>query len=167
MVQIDGAVETAPGEKAKLVVVLGATNLPWDLDPAVIRRLDKRIYIPLPEPSARKKLFQILLKDTKVEEGIDWDLLVTKTELFSGDDLKNLCRDASMMPLRRELLRGPNLSALEAAKPTLNVQEVQARLQETPISMQDFVEALEGIRPTNGRDKLDKYRQWMDEHGST
>ena len=72
-----------------------------------------------------------------------------------------------MMPLRRELLRGTNLTALETSKPTLDVQEVQARLQNLPISMKDFLGALEGIRPTNSKDKLERYKNWMDEHGST
>jgi len=45
--------------KSKNIMVLAATNRPWDLDEAMIRRLEKRIYIPLPEETGRKKLFEI------------------------------------------------------------------------------------------------------------
>ena len=50
------------GEPHQNVVVIAATNRPWDLDEAMIRRLEKRIYIPLPEEEGRRKLFEINLK---------------------------------------------------------------------------------------------------------
>lgn len=96
-----------------------------------------------------------------MEEGIDWDLLVSKTELFSGDDISNVCRDASMMPLRREMSKG--IAMDDAAK----FQEIHERLRDVPISMEDFLEALSQVKPTNTRDKLERYQNWMAEHGST
>ena len=56
--------ETKEGEnpKSKLVMVLAASNIPWDLDPAIRRRLEKRVYIPLPTEKGRRELFQICLK---------------------------------------------------------------------------------------------------------
>lgn len=163
LVQIDGAAagsELKEGEKPKNVILLGATNLPWDLDSAIIRRLDKRIYIPLPGKEARKKLFELMLKNVKVEDGIDWDSLVKKTEMYSGDDINNLCRDAAMMPLRRKLLKGKVQDKID------NVEEMQKELKETPVSMQDFLDALNSCKPTNTKDKLGKYKQWMDTFGS-
>jgi len=145
---------------------LGATNLPWDLDPAIIRRLDKRICrccspdIPLPDEAGRRKLFDILLRGVRVEADIDWDHLVQHTAFYSGDDITNVCRNASMMPLRREMARGVNIDRVE------NVEAMQARLKDVPISMQDFVEALEDVKPANGREKLERYRKWMEEFGS-
>lgn len=163
LVQIDGAaanLETKEGEKPKNVIVLGATNLPWDLDDAIIRRLDKRIYIPLPDKGARRKLFELMLKEVLLEDNIDWDLLVSKTEMYSGDDINNLCRDASMMPLSRKVLNGEFKGNLD------NVDEIQNELKNTPVSMQDFLDALSKVKPTNSKDKLKRYKDWMDHHGS-
>ena len=78
-----------------------------------------------------------MLKKVSVEDNIDWDYLVAKTEYFSGDDINNVCRDASMMPLRRELSNKLELDNPEAMK------EVQERLRVIPVSMPDFICALE------------------------
>lgn len=52
------------GKEGNRVLVLGATNLPWDLDPAIRRRFERRIYIPLPEIETRYQLFKKLCKTT-------------------------------------------------------------------------------------------------------
>ena len=60
------------GNDDKGILVLGATNIPWGLDPAIRRRFEKRIYIPLPEQNAREYLLRMLTNKTKhtlVEEG--------------------------------------------------------------------------------------------------
>ena len=85
-------------------MVLAATNRPWDLDDALIRRLEKRVYIPLPSAIGRKELFSINLKGIDVKDDIDWDKLVASTDGYSGADLSNVCREAAMMPMRRKLL---------------------------------------------------------------
>ena len=115
--------------------------------------------IPLPDENARRRLFSILLEGVKVEEGIDWGCLVERTGMYSGDDINNVCRDASMMPLRRELTG--------KADGLLGLVEMQGKLKEVPISMQDFMDALDFVKPTNGKEKLEKYKRWMEEFGST
>ncbi|KAK4345274.1 hypothetical protein RND71_035450 [Anisodus tanguticus] len=85
----------------ELVFVLAATNLPWELDAAMLRRLEKRILVPLPEPEARRAMFKELLSSTPEEETLPYDLLVEKTEGFSGSDIRLLCKEAAMQPLRR------------------------------------------------------------------
>ena len=59
-----------------LITVLAATNFPWDLDEALRRRLEKRIYIPLPEPADIRSLLEINLKTLTLEDGVDLDGLV-------------------------------------------------------------------------------------------
>ena len=57
-------------------MVLAATNRPQDLDEALKRRLEKRVYIPLPADEGRRALLKISMKDLETEENVDWDLIV-------------------------------------------------------------------------------------------
>jgi katanin p60 ATPase-containing subunit A1 len=87
-------------------MVLAATNRPQDLDEAIRRRLEKRIYIPLPTAIGRDQLFKINLRGIPIADDVDWENLIRITEGYSGADLANVCRDAAMMPLRRKLSQG-------------------------------------------------------------
>ena len=87
-------------------MVLAATNRPQDLDEAIRRRLEKRIYIPLPTAIGREQLFKINLRGIRVADDVNWDELIRITDGYSGADLANVCRDAAMMPLRRKLSQG-------------------------------------------------------------
>ncbi|KAG7401229.1 Vacuolar protein sorting-associated protein 4B [Phytophthora boehmeriae] len=84
------------------VLVLGATNVPWELDPAMRRRFEKRIYIPLPDVEARKVMLGIHLGDTPNElSDANFTAIAEKTEGCSGSDISVLVRDALMEPLRK------------------------------------------------------------------
>jgi len=104
-----GANEANESERGKNIMVLAATNRPQDLDEALRRRLEKRVYIPLPDPVGRRALFDINLKGLSVAEGIDYGKLVTMTEGYSGADMANVCREAAMMPLRKKILSAGGL----------------------------------------------------------
>ena len=67
---VDSSPEEEEGAPSKNIMVLAATNRPWDLDEAMIRRLEKRIYIPLPEETGRRRLFEINSKNIKLDEKI-------------------------------------------------------------------------------------------------
>lgn len=86
--------------KPRTVTVLAATNFPWDLDEALRRRLEKRIYIPLPEPADIRALLEINLKTLTQEEDVDLDVLAEKMKEggFSGADITNLCRVSMPCP---------------------------------------------------------------------
>ena len=111
LIQMDGATSSssaganaASDEAGKHIMVLAATNRPQDLDDALRRRLEKRVYIPLPESEGRMQLFKINLKTVKCSDDIDWEKLVEMTDGYSGADLANVCREAALMPLRKKLL---------------------------------------------------------------
>ena len=84
------------------VLVLGATNLPWALDPAIRRRFERRIYISLPEYDARIGMLINGMKQNKnTLTEADFDFFAKKTEMFSGSDISILIRDAVYEPVRR------------------------------------------------------------------
>jgi ATP-dependent 26S proteasome regulatory subunit len=82
------------------VIVMAATNRPFDLDEAVLRRLPRRIFIDLPDTVAREKILHVLLKDEILDGDIDVHTIAERTPLFSGSDLKHLCITAAMMSVR-------------------------------------------------------------------
>src|SRR5579871_3620784 len=90
-------------EEDSRIIVLGATNLPNALDPAVLRRLPKRYAIGLPNSIQRRKIFDILLKKASLAPDLSIDRLVAATEGYSGSDIKEMCRNAAMIPLREYL----------------------------------------------------------------
>jgi katanin p60 ATPase-containing subunit A1 len=85
------------------VVILAATNCPWDLDPAILRRLEKRIYIPLPDLEARVELISLLVRNIAIGDDVNVATLAELSEGYSGSDLHTALREASMMPMRRLL----------------------------------------------------------------
>eukprot|EP00914_Ancora_sagittata_P011382 GHVO01022105.1.p1 GENE.GHVO01022105.1~~GHVO01022105.1.p1 ORF type:complete len:352 (+),score=50.53 GHVO01022105.1:28-1083(+) len=81
-------------------LVLGASNVPWELDPGVRRRFEKRIYIPLPDVRARKRLFETHLGSAAtVTSKSDMNDLAVKTDGYSGADISIVVRDALFQPI--------------------------------------------------------------------
>lgn len=120
-------------------MVLAATNRPWDIDEAIRRRLEKRIYIPLPTEKGRLELFKINLRGVDLSDqdgGIDWDLLTRETVGYSGADITCVCREAAMMPLRRKIAStGFDIG---------NIADIHDEIA-IPLTMSDFKEALRNI----------------------
>jgi len=97
LVQMDGV-----GSNSGQLLVLGATNIPWELDAAIRRRFEKRVYIPLPEAEARTAMVKLNLGDTPNNLTEDeFDKTGEITEGSSGADIKILVKEALMQPLRR------------------------------------------------------------------
>jgi vacuolar protein-sorting-associated protein 4 len=97
LVQMDGV-----GKDEGKVLILGATNIPWELDAAIRRRFEKRVYIPLPEAEARTSMVRLHLGDTPNNlSDADFDKIGEITERASGSDIKVLVKEALMQPLRR------------------------------------------------------------------
>nr|ADN33778.1 ATP binding protein [Cucumis melo subsp. melo] len=93
------------------ILVLAATNRPFDLDEAIIRRFERRIMVGLPSVESRELILRTLLSKEKAED-LDFKELATMTEGYSGSDLKNLCVTAAYRPVR-ELLQQERLKDLE------------------------------------------------------
>lgn len=109
------------------LLVLGATNLPWDVDSAMKRpgRFDRMIFVPPPDANARRAMFEMKLLDVPVGP-IDLDPIVRKTEGFSGADIDGLIDSAKDDALLREIDQGTEtsikqedlLNAAELSEPT-------------------------------------------------
>ncbi|RIA09364.1 transitional endoplasmic reticulum ATPase [Flavobacteriaceae bacterium MAR_2010_72] len=114
------------------VFVIGATNLPSSIDPAIMRagRLDKKIYVPVPDLEARISIFKMYLANRPVELGLDYNLLAFSTENYASVDLKNICDEASRQALR---------------------------LKER-VSMEVLIETIKSTRPSSTISELKKYR---------
>lgn len=89
------------GNNNEGVLLLGATNLPWTLDPAVRRRFQRKIHIPLPDEKARQQLFKISAEKMQVPLGkTDYIKLASMTDGFSGSDISNALQDALDVPIK-------------------------------------------------------------------
>lgn len=112
----------------KKVLVVGATNYPDKIDPAILRsgRMDKKIYIPPPDVEARYELFCLLLEDRPVDDTIDCNELARLTEGLISSDLKLIVNNASLKALQANILISMKLLSDEAVgfKPSLNQDEL-------------------------------------------
>ncbi|EHA52377.1 vacuolar protein sorting-associated protein 4 [Pyricularia oryzae 70-15] len=135
------------------VLVLAATNRPWDLDDAATRRFARRQYIPLPESETRsvqlQKLLESELKHCLTES--DVEELVRLTEGYSGSDITHLARQASYGPLRSH------------GEAVLQMTSEEIR----PIDMSDFVACLRTVRPSVNQSSLKQFEEWARQFGET
>lgn len=114
-------------QSGESVLVLGATNAPWDVDPALRRpgRFDRVIFVPPPDPAAREAILRIAFRE-RPTENLSYELIARRTARFSGADLTHLAEVASERALSEALRTG------------------QMRSIQTP----DVLAALEKVRPT-------------------
>ncbi|KAF1783853.1 Katanin p60 subunit A1 [Phytophthora cactorum] len=167
LVQINGVSSGDPADPGNRVMVLAATNLPWELDEAMRRRLTKRVYIPLPEAEGRLQLFKINLEKVDVASDVNFDKLVAATEGYSGDDICGLCDTAKMMPVKRlytpEVLKELQRKQMEGASD----EELQAHEKNAlEVTWADFQTALENVSKSVGQDQLERFVKWEEEFGS-
>ena len=171
LVQMDGISEANAEEnnenndkeiKPKFVMVMGATNLPWDLDDALRRRFEKRIYISLPNKVGRKQMFHINFKGIKLDKDVNIDELVEKTKGYSGHDIASVCREASLMNMRRKLMSNDgNFNIMEAANNETFIQGLEA-----PISQKDILTAIKNISKSVSPKDIKKFEEWTQQYSS-
>jgi vacuolar protein-sorting-associated protein 4 len=129
------------------VTIIGATNLPWELDFALRSRFEKKIHIPLPGKSSRRRIFEIHMEDIDVSPEVDFDELADLTEGYSGRDIGVVCRETAMEPIR-DLQR------------TGKLDHDGAVLDLRPVSRQDFLRAIENIGPGTPPEDIRRYIDW-------
>ncbi len=128
--QIDGFVGKAPN-----LLLLGATNRPWDVDGAAVRsgRFSEKIYIPLPDEKAREYMLKKSLSKVPLSDDIEWETLVQLTQNYSGADIDEVCDRAKEEPLNRyiqtdviaKISMSDLLNAIKCVRPIVNEKEIR------------------------------------------
>ena len=155
LVQMDGL-----ARGAELVFVLAATNMPWELDMAMLRRLEKRIMVPLPSEEGRAAMLRGLLGDRVASEG-DLERVARETEGFSGSDIHLLAKEAAMRPLRR--LMG-ELSAADDAPGGRAGGDADVRSRLGRVTPEDL-EGAQRVTKPSAKQYEAKYAKFSEEYG--
>jgi SpoVK/Ycf46/Vps4 family AAA+-type ATPase len=142
--EMDGIIDK--GKKLH-VYVIGATNKPWDLDWAFIRRFQKRILVPLPDHHTRLMMFKLYTSTLLLNSNVDLHELARLSEGFSGSDIRDVCQSAQLK------LIGEFFETGQASDK-----------QATPraIAMDDFRQILEERKPSVSMDMLALYNRWFE-----
>ena len=142
--EMDGIVDKG---KNLHVYVIGATNKPWDLDWAFIRRFQKRILVPLPDHHTRLMMFKLYTSTLQLATDVDLHELARISEGFSGSDIRDVCQSAQLK------LIGEFFETGQA-----NNKQAKPRL----LTMDDFRQTLEERKPSVSLDMLSLYSRWFE-----
>ncbi len=139
--QILQGVEGFDKKAGRSVLLMGATNVPWQLDPAMLRpgRFDEKIYIPLPDLPARRKMLDIYLSKRPLAANIDLDLLAVRLEGHSGADIKYFCDRSATVPFLRSVASG---------------------VDDGEITSDILAEVLNETQPSVTREMLVRFEEW-------
>lgn len=153
------------------VIVIGATNRPFDLDDAVLRRLPRRLLIDLPGESEREEIMKILLRDETLSPDVDLKALARDTPTFSGSDLKHVCVSAALDAVKENVSvpwvveRGKNdhQDTEKEDTPQTSGDDATRRI----LRPHNFAKALKEITPSASESlgSLTDLRKWNDEFG--
>ncbi|XP_048746161.2 uncharacterized protein LOC125658785, partial [Ostrea edulis] len=171
--QMEGADNAHASDK---IFLLCATNCPWELDSAFLRRFQKRIFIPLPDKQARIQLVKIHTKDNKVVMcDDDWSVLGDQTQGYSGSDLANLTLESLFCPIR-ELQNSKRWKQKDDwFVPCKEGEEadVKASIVDLPpqkvcpreVTVDDFLSALKTHRKTVTQEEIQKFKNFTKSMG--
>eukprot|EP00064_Thunnus_orientalis_P023943 superscaffoldBa00009616_g24206 len=157
LVQMDGLARSED-----LVFVLAASNLPWELDHAMLRRLEKRILVGLPSSPARQAMMSHWLPPLNSTGGVElrteleYETLAKEMEGYSGSDIRLVCKEAAMRPVRKIF------DALEAHQyGDIDMPAIQLET----VTTADFLEVIAHTKPS-ARNLMERYTAWEREYES-
>jgi SpoVK/Ycf46/Vps4 family AAA+-type ATPase len=130
------------------IYVIGATNKPWNLDEAFIRRFQKRIMVPLPDTEARRQMFEMYTHGLELREDVDLTELADTTEGHSGSDIHDLCQAVQMKVVRE---------FFETSEDENDTRKLRM------LSLNDFQNVLENRKPSVTPYMLYNFQRWADE----
>lgn len=175
LIQMDGLVG---GKIDEQIFVMAASNTPWDLDIALLRRLEKRVYVPLPEEEARGIMLRKHLSDRCVDIDKACSEVAGLTSGYSGADIELLCREAAMKPVRRLMIKLSQLEDVNAVPLPPNPRnsrtslrstesvDISSMLKSDPVTLDDIISALESTKSSSSNAEFSKYEDWQKEYGA-
>lgn len=128
------------------IMVIGATNLPDAIDPALRRpgRFDREIHLGVPDQNSRYEILKVHSREMSLSSDVDFSEIAERTQGFVGADIESLCKEAAMIALRRTL---PDLEFYDESFEFENTNSFR-------VNMDDFLEALKGVNPSAIREVL-------------
>ncbi|XP_057177898.1 katanin p60 ATPase-containing subunit A-like 2 isoform X2 [Triplophysa rosa] len=157
LVQMDGLARSND-----LVFVLAASNLPWELDHAMLRRLEKRILVGLPSAPARQAMISHWLPPVsntsavELRTELDYNMLAQETEGYSGSDIRLVCKEAAMRPVRK---------IFDALENHIEGQSNMPVIELETVTTADFQDVIAHTKPS-ARCLTDRYSAWEREYES-
>ncbi|KAK6947854.1 ATPase, AAA-type, core [Dillenia turbinata] len=145
---------TKSGER---ILVLAATNRPFDLDEAIIRRFERRIMVGLPSVENREMILKTLLAKENVEEGLDFKEIAMMTEGYTGSDLKE----------KKQRADAEGKISRNAEAPTQEENEQETVISLRPLNMEDFRQAKSQVAASFAAEGnvMSELKQWNDMYG--
>jgi len=123
-------------DSQNVVIVMGATNRPADLDDAILRRMTAKFHIPLPNQQQRLEILQLILSCEECDDTVDFERLASMTVNFCGSDLREMCRKAALYRCRDFI---GDLDSIESIEALEKKKDEEQKMR--PISMQDLLAA--------------------------
>ncbi len=138
------------------ILFMAATNAPWDIDPAILSRMERVIYVPLPDVETARRIIQLNTVEDGVELALDVDELAqTCVDLgYSGREIKSICQEATRAMVDEENRRLEELS--ERSISTMANYSLRTR----PLQADDFEAAFDAVNPKTDDRMLQRYRDW-------
>ncbi|KAK7344436.1 hypothetical protein VNO77_14034 [Canavalia gladiata] len=148
------------------VLVLAATNRPFDLDEAVIRRLPRRLMVNLPDTPNREKIVRVILAKEDLASDVDFEAIANMTDGYSGSDLKNLCVTAAHCPIREILEKEKRERSLALAE-NKSLPGLCSSADIRSLQMEDFRYAHEQVCASVSSEStnMNELLQWNDLYG--
>ncbi|KAM1035482.1 hypothetical protein ACFX2I_038630 [Malus domestica] len=153
-------------KETERVLVLAATNRPFDLDEAVIRRLPRRLMVNLPDAPNRAKILKVILAKEDLSPTIDFDAIASMTDGYSGSDLKNLCVTAAHRPIKEILEKEKKEHAVAVAEGRA-APALSGSADIRSLNMDDFKDAHERVCASVSSESVNmtELLQWNELYG--
>ncbi|XP_060917256.1 katanin p60 ATPase-containing subunit A-like 2 isoform X2 [Labrus mixtus] len=157
LVQMDGLAKSND-----LVFLLAASNLPWELDHAMLRRLEKRILVGLPSSTARRAMISDWLPPLSTTGGVelqtelDYETLAKEMDGYSGSDIRLVCKEAAMRPVRK---------IFDALESHLDGDSNMPAIKLETVTTADLREVISHTKPS-ARTLMDRFTAWEREYMS-